>query len=551
MISRRNFLRNSSIVAASSLSFPAVAKPAGGFNAKPGQRPRNIIHLVADGMSLGTLTCSDYFSRRLRGRGLTWLQLQAHPKVYSGLMNMRSLNSIVTDSSAASSSWGSGARIINGVVNQRGNGDNLTPIYQLVAQAGWKRGLVTTTEITHATPAGFVANAESRDHADKIALQYIERKVDLLLGGGSKFFDRKERKDKRDLFGQAAREGYYTMRSLDELKGAPTDMRWLGVFDKSHLPYTIDQRESYTRQMRVPTLATMTSAALKWMEKHPNFILQVEGGRVDHACHNCDAVTAMHEQIAFDEAIDVCLDFQRRVPDTLLVITTDHGNANLGLNGMGSGYGQSTWLFNNALRVRKSFAELLDLLRKSEKTKIADVPAKEKKAYEMNPAAHPHDVAAEDKDDEKDEDEEEKKKKEKKEKDIILVKSQKDLIEIIEHWTGYKISAKKADMLAPYLSKKGDTLYDVLKADVAGLGHLMANYIGIGFTGNAHTGDYVAINAVGPGAEKFGGFVENTDVFYHYLGFAKIDFRNPTEPLITESRPSAGDVEHIEEYKLA
>jgi alkaline phosphatase len=392
MISRRNFLRNSSIVAASSLSFPAVAKPAGGFNAKPGQRPRNIIHMVADGMSMGTLTCSDYFSRRLRGRGLTWLQLQAHPKVHSGIMNMRSLNSIVTDSSAASSSWGCGARIINGVVNQRGNGDPLATLYQLFAHAGWKRGLVTTTEITHATPAGFAANAESRDHADKIALQYIERKVDLLLGGGYKFFDRKDRKDKRDLFGQAAREGYYTMRSLDELKTAPTDQRWLGVFDKGHLPFTIDQRESYSRQMRVPTLATMTSAALKWLEKHPNFILQVEGGRVDHACHNCDAVTAMHEQVAFDEAIDVCLEFQQRVPDTLIVITTDHGNANLGLNGMGSGYGQSTWLFNNALRVRKSFAELLDLLRKSEKTKIADVPAKEKKAYEMNPAAHPHDI---------------------------------------------------------------------------------------------------------------------------------------------------------------
>jgi alkaline phosphatase len=82
--------------------------------------------MVADGMSMGTLTCADYFSRRLRGRGLTWLQLQANPKVYSGLMNMRSLNSIVTDSSAASSSWGCGARIINGTVNQRGNGDNLT-----------------------------------------------------------------------------------------------------------------------------------------------------------------------------------------------------------------------------------------------------------------------------------------------------------------------------------------------------------------------------------------------------------------------------------------
>jgi alkaline phosphatase len=551
MLSRRNFLRNSSVVAASAVAFPAIAKPAGGVNARPGQKPRHIIQLVADGMSMGTLTCSDYFSHKLRGRGLTWLKLYTNPGVHSGWMNMRSLNSIVTDSSAASSSWGCGARIINGVVNQRGNGDNLTTLYELFAQAGWKRGLVTTTEITHATPAGFAANAESRDHADKIALQYFDRRIDLLLGGGYKFFNSKERKDKRDLFGEFGRAGYYTMRSLDELKTAPTDKRWLGLFDKSHLPFMIDYRESYSRQTRVPTLAAMTSAALKWLEKEKHFILQVEGGRVDHACHNCDGVTAMHEQIAFDEAIDVCLEFQQRVPDTLIMITTDHGNANLGLNGMGSAYGQSTWLFANALNVRKSFAELLDLLRKTEKTKIADVPAKEAKAYEMNPAAHPSDAVVTDKDDEKDQDEEEKKKKEKKEKDIILVKSQKDIIDIIQEWTGFKITAKQADMLAPYLSKKGDTLYSVLKADVAGLGHLMANYVGIGFTGNAHTADYVPVVAVGPGAEKFAGFIQNTEVFYNYLSFAKIGFRNPTEPLITEARPAAHEVERLEEYKLA
>ncbi len=549
MLSRRNFLRNSSLVAATTtVGFPHVARPAGGLNARPGQRPRNIIHMVADGMSMGTLTCSDMFSHRLRGRGLTWMKLYTNPKIYSGWMNMRSLNSLVTDSSAASSSWGCGARIINGMVNERGNGDHLTTLYELFDQAGWKRGLVTTTEITHATPAGFAVNAESRDHADKIALQYMQRRIDLLLGGGYKFFNPKERKDKRDLYAEFACAGYYTMRSLDELKAAPTDKRWLGVFDKSHLPFMVDHRESYKRQGTIPTLATMTSAALQWLEKERNFILQVEGGRVDHACHNCDGVSAMHEQIAFDEAIDVCLEFQQRVPDTLIVITTDHGNANLGLNGMGSAYGQSTWLFANALKVRKSFAEMLDLLRKSEKAKPEALAAKEAKAYEMNPAAHPDGAIFEDKDDEKGDDEEEKKKK--KEKDVYMVKSQKEIIEVIHNWTGYKITEKQADMLAPYLAKKGDTLYSVLKADVAGLGHLMANYIGIGFTGNAHTADYVPIVACGPGAEKFRGFIENTDVFYNFLGCAKIDFRNPTEPLITESRPGADEVEKIDDYAL-
>ena len=73
--------------------------------------------MVADGMSAGTLTCADHFSQILRKRGLTWMQLYNRPGTESGLMNMRSLNSLVTDSSAASSSWGSGSRIVNGTVN--------------------------------------------------------------------------------------------------------------------------------------------------------------------------------------------------------------------------------------------------------------------------------------------------------------------------------------------------------------------------------------------------------------------------------------------------
>src|SRR5262245_49054513 len=169
MLSRRNFLRNSSLVAATStVAFPHVARPAGGLNSRPGQRPRNIIHMVADGMSMGTLTCSDMFSHSLRGRGLTWMKLYTNPKIHSGWMNMRSLNSLVTDSSAASSSWGCGSRIINGMVNERGNGDRLTTLYELFDQAGWKRGLVTTTEITPATPAGFATSVESPAHGDKI-----------------------------------------------------------------------------------------------------------------------------------------------------------------------------------------------------------------------------------------------------------------------------------------------------------------------------------------------------------------------------------------------
>jgi alkaline phosphatase len=147
-------------------------------------KPKNIIHLVADGMSMGTLTCADHFSYKLRGRGLTWLALMGNPAANFAWVNMRSLNSLVTDSAAAASSWGCGSRVVNGALNQLPDGRSLKTLYELFAQAGWKRGLVTTTEITHATPAGFSANVDERDTGTMIALQYLEREIDLLLGGG-------------------------------------------------------------------------------------------------------------------------------------------------------------------------------------------------------------------------------------------------------------------------------------------------------------------------------------------------------------------------------
>src|ERR1044071_9840283 len=179
MFTRRKFITGTSGLATLFAGFPNIAYSAQELQTRPGQRPRHIIHLVSDGMSMGTLTCAEHFSRLLRGRGLTWVELYAHPAARSGLMNMRSLNSLVTDSSAASSSWGSGTRIINGKVNQMRDGRDLTTLYQLFAQASWKRGLVTTAEITHATPAGFAANVDNREKAEQIAAQYLARKVDV------------------------------------------------------------------------------------------------------------------------------------------------------------------------------------------------------------------------------------------------------------------------------------------------------------------------------------------------------------------------------------
>ena len=239
-LSRRSFLNRSGWLTASAIGLPAFAPSFSMAEAPPKQKPRHIVHLVSDGMSQGTLTGADHLSHLLRQRGLAWMQLYRNPAAVSALVDMRSLNSLVTDSAAASSSWGSGSRVKNGILNVLPDGRNLHTLYQLFGEAGWRRGLVTTTEITHATPAGFVATC-GREAAETVALQYLERHIEVLLGGGRKFFDPTQRKDKRDLLAEYRQKGYIVMETRSALELASTDRRWLGVFAASHLPFTLDR----------------------------------------------------------------------------------------------------------------------------------------------------------------------------------------------------------------------------------------------------------------------------------------------------------------------
>lgn len=488
--SRRDFFKRTGLFATAAAGFPHVVRAAPDQLTGPGARPRHLIHLVSDGTSLGTLTLADHFSRLQRGRGLRWLELYQRPAACVALVNMRSLNSLVTDSSAASSSWGSGSRVVNGVLNQLPDGRDLLPLYSLFDEIGWQRGLVTTTEITHATPAGFATNCSSRGSAEDIAAQYLERRVDVLLGGGKPYFDPAKRKDKKDLRAAFRAAGYAVVERAADLETASLDQRWLGTFASGHLPYTIDQLADRELMAKVPTLARMTELALRKLERADRFILQIEGGRVDHAAHGCDIATAVREAVAFDEAIEAVLEFQRRVPETLFVITTDHGTGNPGLNGTGSAYKDSSPLFANTLKVNRSFENL--------------------------------------------------------EPDLKKASTVAGLQKALRTATGYKLPEAKAALLLPFLEKKGYALYDQMNSTSAQLGQVLGNYFGVGWSSGSHTADYVPLVAVGPGAERFRGFLQNTDVFRHYLSLAQIDYRNPEASLLAECGPSAAAVEAFE-----
>ncbi|WP_228486839.1 alkaline phosphatase [Paludibaculum fermentans] len=484
-IGRRGFFGRAGALAALGGSLEALHSA----QLKPGARPRNIIWMVADGMSPSVLPLADHFSQLIRGKGLLWQALLDRPEAQRGLMDMASLDSLVTDSSSASSSWGSGSRIFNGWVNVLPDGTELTPIAEIARDKRKRVGLVTTATVTHATPAGFTASVKHRDDEHLIAEQYLDR-ADVILGGGRRFFDPNARADKRDMVAAFRKAGYGYAATRDELT-ALRSARLLGLFSASHLPYSIDRRADKAAEELVPTLSEMTSAALTALSPASNgFLLQVEGARVDHAAHANDAAAMLWDMLAFDEAVEIVLRFTEKHPETLVVVTSDHGNSNPGLVGMGYEYKESTLCFERLSRINSSFYAISPRLggaaEYSMKTPAATAPA--------GPAPTPERVQ-----------------------------------ELARYHFGFELAPDEIEILRKSGSGTKKLSMNRQLDTMSGLmGQVVGNHTGIGWTGSTHTSDYTLLTALGPGAERFSGFVRNTEVFPHLTALMDAQFKNPS-----------------------
>lgn len=302
--------------------------------AHQGKRAKNIIFMVSDGMSIGTLTLADLMLQRKEGRQSTWMSLYNRGTATRALMDTASANALVTDSAAGSSAWGGGVRVNNGSLNVNPDGSFNKPILQKFKDAGKSVGCVTSVPITHATPAGFCVNVPNRGDQAIIAEEYLKLEFDVMLGAGLEFFNAEDRKDKVDLLQKFSQKGYSVVKNRKELQNIPSSETkpLLGVFHKDGLPYVVDVQSSTELQSRIPTLAEMTKVAINRLKQNKEgFVMQIEGGAVDWAAHSNDAPALIYEQIAFDEAIAEAIDFAEKDGETLVIITTDHGNANPGL----------------------------------------------------------------------------------------------------------------------------------------------------------------------------------------------------------------------------
>lgn len=285
-------------------------------------RPRNVILMIPDGCGPAAITLARLVS--------------GHPLVLDSLLvgavQTHSADSHVTDSAAGGTALATGVKTRNRMIGVDPEGRPLGTLAEAAKTRGLATGLVTTADLTDATPAAFVAHVVLRTSQDSIALQMFGQRVDVLLGG-----DRSRwlpvpaggrRRDRRDLVAEHRARGGSVVTTPTELAAA-RKLPLLGLFGigTDQIALEIDRDT-----LREPSLAQMTAKALELLGPAPRgFFLLVEGGRIDDAGHDDDPAGVAREVLAYDQAVGLALAFARRNPGTLIVSVADHETGGLGL----------------------------------------------------------------------------------------------------------------------------------------------------------------------------------------------------------------------------
>lgn len=429
-----------------------------------------VFFFIGDGMGANQVLTAEMYQAAVKGQnGRVPLLMSQFP--YSGQAATFSASDGITDSAAAGTCLASGKKTNNGMIGQTPDGAPAYSVASDLKKEGWGIGIMSTVPVDHATPASHYAHAEKRSNYYLIGTHLTESNFDFFGGGG---FQRPINKDDAtapNLYDLCKKHGYTLVGSYAEAQKNLKKKKMLLVpqvnLDNPNkgaeaLPYAIDQQEGDLN------LAQIVDIAIQHLSQHDRFFMMAEGGKIDYAGHGNDGATNIHEVIDFDQAIQVAYRFYEQHPDeTLIVVTADHETGGMAL-------GNNQPLRLERLAYQQCSSDTLSARLTALCQQYADqLTWKQVKAFLADNTGLFDELSVTD-------------------------EEEKTL------QTAYENMMRQQESLK--------TLYADINALAAKAKEMVNHKAGLGWTTHSHTATAVPVFAVGVGAERFTGWMDNSDI---------------------------------------
>ncbi|MGL4523238.1 MAG: alkaline phosphatase [Bacilli bacterium] len=328
----KSIFRKSTVIATGVVLAASTLTVAAATNTKkPATGVKNVIMIVADGTGMPYYSAYRYLNDNPTKPGLDTTVFDTN---MTGVQTVFSTftGENIPDSAATATSMATGFKTKNNVIGLDENMNKLKTVLEQAKEDGLSTGLVATSEITHATPASYAAHREHRSMMDQIADDFYDLKingkhsVDVLLGGGLKNFERKD----RNLVEAFKKDGYGIAKTKAELL-SNKNSQVLGLFANGGFAPAID------RTSEVPSLLEMSKSAVERLSKNDKgFFLMIEASQIDWAGHNNDIVYAMSEMKEYADVFKFATEWAKKNGETQVIATADHntGGMSLGVGGI-------------------------------------------------------------------------------------------------------------------------------------------------------------------------------------------------------------------------
>lgn len=477
-----------------------------------GPRARYVFLFIGDGMSLPQRTAAEIYKTNVVNPGLdgprprtTGLLMNSFPA--QGIITTHSFNSIITDSAAAGTALATGRKTNNyALALGPDSKEKYTSMAKMAQARGRRVGLISSVSLDHATPAAFYAHQAHRGSYNSIARQLPLSGFDFFGGGGFK----QPGQGPSGIMALLEQAGYRVVNSRESMKALkPGDLKVVAVNPEldgdQAMPFVVDAGPD------VLSLADFVDKAIELLDGPEGFFMMVEGGKIDWASHANDAFSAIHEVLAFDEALGRAYEFLLEHPaDTLIVVTADHETGGLALGQAGTRYNSFPALLGRQRGSYLAFTGRLNEMKQKglltperlypvieDFFGLAPLSGRERKILERRAAEG--DAGAGER--------------------LALSLNASELAEVQRAMSLSNLAtAGLLDMDDDYSSRYGsfDPLTTVLT-------RILNQKAGLGWSTFSHSALPVPVSAVGAGAEAFAGYYDNTGVFHKIVALAGYD----------------------------